>query len=172
MRVLATHHRAASSTLAIVSLVIGLGISEVQDTDQERTMQHATGTFDVKVTPLALDGPAEEATLARMSIVKEFRGDLEGTGAGQMLAVGTAVEGSRAYVAMERVEAVLAGRRGTFALMHRGIQERGAPELSVTVVPDSGTGELVGLEGTLDIQVEDGAHRYDLAYSLPEPEGR
>lgn len=172
MRAFATPHRTASSALAIVAMTVGFGISERQDNDQEPTMQHATGTFDVKVAPLALDGPTEEATLARMSIVKEFRGDLEGTGAGQMLAVGTAVDGSRAYVAMERVEAVLAGLRGTFALMHSGLQIRGAPELSVTVVPDSGTGELVGLEGTLEIHVEEGEHRYDLAYSLPKPEGR
>jgi hypothetical protein len=151
----------ASLLLLLGTLSFGFmpfGIDALEDEqghDQKRAMQHATGTFDVNVAPLALDGPVEEATLARMSIVKEFHGDLEGTGSGQMLAVGTAVADSRAYVAMERVEAVLAGRRGTFALMHRGLQVRGAPEMSVTIVPDSGTGELVGLEGTLEIRVED-----------------
>lgn len=131
--------------------------------------QHATGPFDVKVSPLPLSGPSEEATLGRMSIEKQFHGDLEATGNGQMLTGSTEVKGSGVYVAVERVSGKLHGRTGTFALYHRGVMTRGEPQLEVTVVPDSGTGELVGLAGALQIIIaEGGKHSYDFAYTLPE----
>jgi len=137
---------------------------------KEKTMtQHATGPFDVKVNPLPLAGPAEEATLGRMSIEKQFHGDLEATSTGQMLTSSTEVKGSGAYVAMERVTGKLHGRAGTFALYHQGIMTRGEPHLEVTVVPDSGTGDLVGIAGTLKIIIaEGGKHSYDFEYTLPE----
>ncbi|HXU30406.1 MAG TPA: DUF3224 domain-containing protein [Thermoanaerobaculia bacterium] len=133
---------------------------------EERKMAHAKGSFDVKVNPLPLAGPAEDATLGRMSIEKEFHGDLEGTGKGQMLTAGAA-EGSGAYVAIEKVSATLAGRKGTFALYHKGIMTRGTPDLAVIVVPDSGTEGLAGISGTLHILIEGGKHGYDFEYSLP-----
>lgn len=129
--------------------------------------RHATGAFDVKITPLALSGPAEDATLGRMSIEKQFHGDLEAAGKGQMLTAATDVKGSAAYVAMERVTGTLHGRGGTFALVHRGTMNRGEPRLEVSVVPDSGTGELVGMAGTLSIVIAGGKHSYDLEYTLP-----
>ena len=137
---------------------------------KEPTMTlHATGPFDVKVTPLPLAGPAEEATLGRMSIEKQFHGDLEATSTGQMLTASTEVKGSGVYVAIERVSGKLNGRTGTFALYHRGVMERGEPRLDVSVVPDSGTGELVGLAGTLRIVIaEGGKHSYELDYTLPD----
>src|SRR5215216_7138250 len=101
----------------------------------------ASGTFEVKLTPQATDAPA----LGRMSIDKQFHGDLEGTSKGEMLAMGTAVEGSAGYVAIERVTGTLHGRSGTFALQHSGTMTRGEPHLTITVVPDSGTGQLAGL---------------------------
>ena len=129
-------------------------------------MKHARGEFDVKVTPLALAGPAEDSTLGRMSIEKEFRGDLVASGSGQMLTAMTGVQGSAAYVAIERVSGMLEGREGSFALQHRGAMSRGAQEMLVTVVPDSGTGELAGISGTLHIIIEGKEHRYDFEYSL------
>jgi hypothetical protein len=148
-------------------LVLATGSTPVQ---KETTMtKHAAGPFDVKVTSLPLSGPSEEATLGRMSIEKQFHGDLEATGSGQMLTASTEVQGSGVYVAVERVSGKLHGRTGTFALYHRGVMERGEPHLEVTVVPDSGTGELVGLAGTLQILiVEGGKHSYDFEYTLPE----
>jgi hypothetical protein len=101
-----------------------------------------------------------------MSIDKQFHGDLEGTSKGQMLTAGTAVEGSAGYVAIERVSGMLHGRRGTFVLQHSGTMTRGAPQLSVTVVPDSATGELVGLAGKMTITISDGKHSYDFEYTL------
>ncbi|MFY9826764.1 MAG: DUF3224 domain-containing protein [Thermoanaerobaculia bacterium] len=131
--------------------------------------QHAAGPFDVKVTPLPLAGPSEDTTLGRMSIEKQFHGDLEATGAGQMLTASTEVKGSGVYVAIERVTGKLKGRTGTFALYHRGVMVRGEPQLEVTVVPDSGTGELAGLAGTLRIVIaEGGKHSYELDYTLPD----
>jgi hypothetical protein len=129
--------------------------------------RHATGAFDVKITPLALGGPAEDAALGRMSIEKQFHGDLEATGKGQMLTAATDVKGSAAYVAMERVSGTLHGRSGAFALVHRGTMDRGEPRLEVTVVPDSGTGQLAGLAGRLTIVIAGGKHSYDLEYTLP-----
>jgi len=128
---------------------------------------HAKGTFDVKVLPLANDH-AEEAGLGRMSIDKQFHGDLEASSQGQMLTAMSSVKGSAGYVAMERVSGTLMGRNGTFVLQHTGTMNRGVPKLTVSVVPDSGTEDLTGLSGTLTIIVADGKHSYDFEYSLPE----
>jgi hypothetical protein len=161
--------------LALGLALASSGFAEVRATSstpvqKEKTMtQHATGPFDVKVSPLPLAGPAEDTTLGRMSIEKQFHGDLEAIANGQMLTASTEVKGSGAYVAMERVSGKLQGRSGTFALQHRGVMTRGEPQLEVTVVPDSGTGELVGLAGTLHILIaEGGKHSYDFEYTLPE----
>jgi hypothetical protein len=103
-----------------------------------------------------------------MSIDKQFHGDIEGTSKGQMLTAGTAVKGSAGYVAIERVSGTLRGRSGSFVLQHSGTMTRGAPQLSITVVPDSGTGQLVGLTGKMAINIADGKHSYDFEYALAE----
>jgi hypothetical protein len=127
----------------------------------------ARGTFEVKLNPQPADDYADGAALGRMSIDKQFRGDLEGTSKGQMLTGMGSVKGSAGYVAIERVSGVLAGRRGTFVLQHSGTMDRGAPSLVVSVVPDSGTEELAGLTGTMVIDVADGKHAYAFEYTLP-----
>jgi hypothetical protein len=126
----------------------------------------ASGTFEVKMSPEAMDSEAEGSALGRMALAKSFHGDLEGTGKGTMLTAGTSIAGSAGYVAIERVSGTLHGRRGTFALQHTGTMNRGEPQLSITVVPDSGTGELAGLAGKLAIIVADGKHSYELEYTL------
>jgi hypothetical protein len=132
-------------------------------------MNHATGTFEVKLTPQKPDNTeAENASVGRMSIDKKFSGDLEATSQGEMLAAMTAVKGSAGYVAIERVGGTLQGRHGTFVLQHNGTMTRGMPELSVTVVPDSGTEELTGLNGRMTIRIEGGNHSYEFDYTLPE----
>ena len=127
----------------------------------------ARGTFEVKLTPQTMGGTAD-ATLGRMSIEKQFHGDLEGTSNGEMLTAGTSVQGSAGYVAVERVSGTLHGRSGSFALQHSGTMTRGAPHLTITVVPDSGTDQLAGLAGALDIKIADGKHSYEFEYTLPE----
>lgn len=129
---------------------------------------HASGSFDVKVTPEALADKTADATLGRMSIDKQYHGDLEGTGKGEMLTAGSSVKGSGAYVAIERVTCTLAGRTGTFVLQHRGVMAHGSTELTVTVVPDSGTAQLEGISGTENIKIENGKHFYDFEYTLPQ----
>lgn len=131
-------------------------------------IDRATGTFDVKLVPLPPDEKAAPANLGRMSIDKQIHGDFEGSTVGEMMMAGTDVKGSAGYVAMERVTGLLKGKKGTFVLQHSGIMNRGVPELSVTVVPDSGTGELLGLAGTFSIQIVDGKHLYEFEYSLPK----
>lgn len=123
----------------------------------------ATGTFDVTLTPAS----AAEASIGAMAIAKVFHGDLDGTSAGQMLAVRTAVAGSAGYVAMERVTATLAGRHGSFALQHSGTMDKGAQSASVTVVPDSGVDGLAGLTGAMEISIEERKHLYTFRYVLP-----
>ena len=127
---------------------------------------HARGTFEVDIKPEPPYVSDANAPVGRMSIDKHFAGDLVGTSKGEMLAVGTGTEGSAGYVAMEQVTGSLNGRTGTFALQHTGIMNRGAQSLSITVVPDSGTGQLVGLSGSLSIQIDDGKHSYDFEYTL------
>ena len=128
---------------------------------------HATGTFEVKLVPQT-PSEGESTAVGRMSLDKQFSGDLAGTSKGVMLAVGTAVEGSAGYVAMEQITGTLHDRTGSFALQHSGTMARGAQHLSVTVVPDSATGDLVGLSGQMAILIEDGKHMYDFEYSLKE----
>lgn len=129
---------------------------------------HASGTFEVKLNPQASDDKAEGATLGRMSLDKQFHGDLEATSKGEMLTAVTTVKDSAGYVAIERVSGTLHNRRGTFVLQHSGTMTRGAMQLSVTVVPDSGTDQLVGLAGKMTIKVADGKHSYDFEYTLTE----
>jgi hypothetical protein len=143
-----------------------MSLSERVDRQTGMSHQNASGTFEVKLTPLALDDKAADATLARMSIDKHFHGNLEAASKGEMLSAGTAVKGSAGYVAIERVIGALDGRTGTFVLQHTGTMTRGAPQLTVTVVPDSGTGQLAGLAGTMTIQIADGKHSYEFDYSI------
>ena len=128
----------------------------------------AVGSFEVKVKPLESFNKDEGAMLGRMSIEKGFKGDLEGAGKGEMLTGGDPKSGSAGYVAMEQVTGTLHGKTGTFLLQHNGIMNRGEHALSITVVPDSGTGELIGLAGTLTIKIEDGKHFYEFDYTLHE----
>jgi hypothetical protein len=125
---------------------------------------HASGTFDVKLTPQPADG--EDPAVGRMAIDKQFHGDLEAASYGQMLTAATSVKSSAGYVAIEQVTGSLRGRSGTFVLQHSGTMTRGAPQQIVSVVPDSGTGELVGLTGTMTITIADGKHSYDFEYTL------
>jgi hypothetical protein len=127
---------------------------------------HAAGTFDVKLTPQPPEDKTEGSTLGRMSIDKQFHGDLEATSKGEMLSAMTAVRGSAGYVAIERVSGTLQGRSGTFVLQHTGTMTRGAPQLTITVVPDSGTGQLAGLSGKMTIKIENGKHSYEFEYTL------
>jgi hypothetical protein len=128
----------------------------------------ANGSFEVDIAPLAVNDKAADSGVGRMSLNKTFLGDLEATSKGEMLTAMTAVKGSAGYVAIERVDGRLNGRAGTFALQHSGTMTRGEPTLSITVVPDSGTGELTGLAGKLTIKIEDKRHFYEFDYTLPE----
>jgi hypothetical protein len=121
----------------------------------------AKGTFEVKIVPVEGGG-----LVTRMTIDKTFSGDLAGTSAGEMLAAMTEVKGSAGYVAIEKVTGTLGGKKGTFTLQHSGTMAGGKQELSVTVVPDSGTGELVGLAGKMSIVIEGKKHFYEFVYSL------
>jgi len=136
-----------------------------QANNKEPTVsQHATGTFEVKMTPKPSDPP-----LGKFSFDKQFHGGLDGTSKGEMLAAGNGAAGSSGgYVALEQFTGTLDGHRGTFILQHSGTMIAGKPELTITVVPDSGTGELKGLSGRMNITIENGKHSYDFEYTLPK----
>lgn len=129
---------------------------------------HASGPFDVKVTPQKPDTQiARTANLGRLTIDKRFHGDLEASAKGEMLATQSEVKGSAGYVALERVTGKLQGRSGSFVLLHSATMTRGAPESTITVVPDSGTGELTGLIGSMRIKVAaDGSHSYEFDFRI------
>ena len=131
---------------------------------------HASGAFDVKMAPQKADNAvAEAANLSRMSLDKQYHGDLEATAKGEMLATSPDAKGSGVYVALERVTGTLKGRSGSFLLHHTGIMRRGVPQLIIEVVPDSGTGQLAGLSGKMNINIAAGGkHSYDFEYALPE----
>jgi hypothetical protein len=128
----------------------------------------ASGSFEVKLAPQAPDGKHEGTTLGRMSLEKQYHGDLEATARGEMLTAMTGVKGSGSYVAIERVKGALHGRSGSFVLQHIGTMTRGEPQLSISVVPDSGAGRLVGIAGRMTITIAEGKHSYQLTYTLPE----
>jgi Protein of unknown function (DUF3224) len=125
-------------------------------------MNNAHGDFEVKLASQS----APDAPIGRMSIDKQFHGDLEATSKGEMLAFMTSVKGSAGYVAMEQVSGALNGRSGTFVLQHTGTMARGDQQQSVTVVPDSGTDELKGLAGKMTIIIANGKHSYDFNYEI------
>ena len=128
---------------------------------------HAKGTFEITVSPQPPDDKTDGSTLGRMLLDKHFHGDLEGSSVGQMLTGMAKVQGSGAYVAIERFTGELHGRRGSFILQHLGIMTRGVPQLSVDVVPDSGTDELEDIAGAMTILNDQGKHSYEFAYTLP-----
>ena len=130
---------------------------------------HASGRFTVTMQPQpALDSTATPgATLGRLRLDKTYEGDLQATAVGQMLSAITPTAGSAGYVAIEHVSGSLGGRSGSFVLQHSGLMTRGNPHLTVTVVPDSGSDGLTGLEGRLDIRITDGQHFYAFDYDLP-----
>jgi len=135
---------------------------------KEKTVsEHATGTFDVKAEAQGEPDKGDGSTLARYSLDKQYHGDLDGTAKGTMLAAGTDVKGSAGYVAMERVTGTLKGRSGSFVLQHTGTMAHGDAQLPVTVVPDSGSGQLVGIAGKMTIIVAAGKHSYEFEYTLP-----
>jgi hypothetical protein len=125
-----------------------------------------SGSFQVTLTPQPADAGVGDPSIARMALHKVFEGALAGEARGQMLATRTATPGSAGYVALDRFEGALDGRSGGFSLQHSGTMDRGTASLSITVVPDSGTGELAGLQGTLAIRIEDGGHFYDFDYRI------
>ena len=128
---------------------------------------HAKGPFDVKVVPQA-SPDLPQGVISRMSIDKTFHGDLDGTSKGEMLAAGSGAKGSSGgYVALEQVTGTLNGRKGTFVLQHNATMTNGVPELAITVVPGSGTDQLTGLSGKMNIVITDGKHGYDFEYTLP-----
>lgn len=131
------------------------------------TTQHAAGTFDVTVSPQPASSPTPGAALGRMLLDKRYHGDLDATAQGQMLSAGTVTTGSAGYVAIEHVVGRLHGKSGSFVLQHHGLMNRGVPQLSIIVVPDSGTGELLGLSGTMGIRIAEGKHFYTFDYTLP-----
>ena len=162
-----------TSRVLAIALIAGLAattLSANDDTQKGNAMtRHAQGPFDVKVAPVAQEPHPDGITLGRFSLEKQYHGALEAAARGEMLTAGGAVKGSAGYVAVERVDGTLDGRRGSFALQHLGqMSDTGGQRLTIVVVPGSGTGELAGIDGQLDIRITpDGAHSYDLAYTLP-----
>ncbi len=172
--------RAGASVIAGACLILAIGPALQSQTNAQNPnpaqkgaplttiTTHASGTFEVKITPQA-DDQAADATFSRLTADKQYHGDLDGTGKGQMLAFGTGAKGSSgAIVGLEKVSGTLKGRSGTFVLQHSGTMTRGVPQYSVNIVPDSGTGQLTGLAGKMNIIITDGKHFYDFDYTLPE----
>lgn len=162
-------HTIISTTLLLIALLSTVFSQNPPPPAQKGTMtKHATGPFEVKITPQPADDKSE-TPLGRMTIDKQLHGDLEGTSHGEMLTAGTTEKNSGGYVAVERVNGTLNGKSGSFILQHSATMNRGVPNLLITIVPDSGTGQLKGISGTFNVIIaKDGKHSYDLEYLLPE----
>lgn len=162
--------------MALASFCLAIGMSfpaasqpHFQKAQQkEKSMNHqANGTFDVKVTPVTADDKSQEADISRWLLDKQFHGDLEAVSIGQMLASGSPADGSGGYVAVEKVNGALNGRKGSFMLQHNGTMKGGAAEMNVVVVPGSGSDQLAGIDGKMTIIIEGGKHSYKFEYTLP-----
>jgi hypothetical protein len=127
--------------------------------------KHAKGSFDVTITP---QETADEAPVARMLLYKEFHGDLEAIAHGEMVAAHEPLTGAGVYVAIDRVVGTLHGKGGSFLIAHRGIRNAEGQELSIVIVPGSGTGQLAGITGTLGIEIVEKQHSYTIDYTLLE----
>ena len=135
----------------------------------DRMSTVARGSFVVEMKPQGEPNATEGVTTGRMSLSKRFDGDLVASGQGEMLTALTPVEGSAGYVAIERVTGTLDGRPGSFVFQHSGTMHQGTQQLSITVVPGSGTGALAGLEGRFTLSIVEGKHLYEFEYTLPTP---
>jgi hypothetical protein len=153
---------------AALLLLLPICVIALRAAQKETPMSHhAAGTFDVKLTPLDPAFKADDNSIGRFSLDKQFHGALEATGKGEMLSGGGTIKGSGGYVAIERVTGTLDGRTGSFILQHNGTMQNGVFHLNVIVIPDSGTAQLTGLQGSMEIIIKDGKHSYDFSYTLP-----
>jgi hypothetical protein len=160
--------RSLAVTCAMACFLVSIPALNAGQPQQEKTMHHVSGGFDVKIDPQAADNaPARESGLGRMSIDKQFHGELEAASKGEMLSFMNREAGSGGYVALEKVTGTLGGHSGSFVLEHTATMDHGAPELNIIVVPGSGTGELAGISGTMKIRIEGGKHFYDFDYTIP-----
>lgn len=168
------YYFSAKLVVALVSLCMAMVSANAQtaaspspQSQKEASVNnHVSGPFDVKV--LKQDDPSGDTSVGRFLLDKQYHGDLEATGKGQMLTASTEIKGSGAYVAIERVTGTLKGREGTFALQHMGTMTQNVPQLTISIVPDSGTGQLKGISGKMNIVIApDGKHSYELDYALP-----
>ena len=161
---------------AILCVSLGLTVSAHTQTPASRSERkgaavdtHASGTFEVKTSPLPADEKVEGLTVGRVALDKQFSGDIDGTSKGEMMTAATDVKGSAGYVAVERITGKLKGRSGAFTLLHLATMRRGGDfNMTLTVVPDSGTDQLAGLAGKMKIIIEGGKHSYEFDYTLPE----
>jgi len=151
--------------LTMVGVALSIGVSEHADAIREESLMTARGTFDVRVTPQPQDDPAG-GPFGRLFLDKQFHGDLLASSKGQMLAAGTGVERSGGYVALEHVTGTLQGKRGSFILQHKGTMRKDVYTIDVTIVPDSGTDQLVGIAGTMTIHIDGKDHSYALEYTF------
>ncbi len=157
----------AAVCLLLISLAQTKNISANTAQKENSMATHANGTFDVKVAPQTATDFETSVGLARYSLDKELHGELEGTSKGEMLGTNTEVKGSAAYVALEKVTGTLNGRAGTFILQHSATMTSTSQQMLITVVPDSGTGQLIGLTGKFIIKIVDKKHFYEFDYTLP-----
>ncbi len=126
-----------------------------------------SGPFSVNMAPLETHATSSPgAKLGRMSLDKTFTGPLAGTSQGEMLTAMTETAGSAGYVAIEQFTGTLEGKEGCFVLQHFGIMHGEISRLILEVVPASGSGELAGISGTMEIRREEGGHFYDFEYEI------
>jgi len=151
--------------ITIAMSAVALANAQVQSSGKESAVtHHARGTFDVKIGPLAAYSQ-EDKTLGRFSIDKQFYGDLVGTSKGEMLSAGSSA-GSGGYVAIEKITGTLNAHSGSFVLQHNATMDNGKPHLNIIVVPGSGSGELTGITGKMEIIIDKGKHSYVFEYTL------
>jgi hypothetical protein len=160
-------HIFLSASLAIPAIAIAQSPASNPHKEDTAMTRHAEGSFDVKTSPIPSDDATAGTSIGRFALDKQYHGDLEAIGKGEMLGAGNPASGTAGYVAIEQVTGSLGGHTGSFALQHTGAMDQGKFDLAVKVVPGSGTGELAGIAGTMTIVNAGGKHSYKFEYTLP-----
>ena len=150
-----------------ISTVAALAVLACLSARAEPAAQHAAGAFDVKMSPASAPQHEGRTATGRMLLEKQYSGELQASGKGEMLTAMTDTKGSAAYVAIERITGTLNGKAGSFVVQHAGTMRGGDSQLAVTIVPDSGSGELSGISGRMSLKQVDRKHRYEIDYVLP-----
>lgn len=123
-------------------------------------MQARSTYENVHADESPMSGAANEATVSRGTRRRRFDGEISGEGTADIL-IARGSDDRLGYVATERFVGSVAGKSGTFLLQHGAAMDRGVVTPFGYIVPGTGTGELMGIRGEVQIAADTLTLTYD-----------